>query len=161
MYKAKLLHCYNNVDHRRTLDIDGLQSGGQVVPSGGGGGRSPGSDTNTRLLPIQLPGETVHLGLELVPQTQQLGVSQVDGVLVTHPGVPPTVITLPELHVPADRRKIENSKSASFPGCTLPDGGHGEQGLVLVQRSAVHRVEVERSLAVDQGPQGLSSKMKN
>merc|ERR1740129_498523 len=100
MYKAKLLHCYNDnsVDHRRTLDINGLQPGDQVVP-GGGGSRSPGSNTNTRLLAIQLPGEAVHLGLELISQTQQLGVSEVHRVLVPHPGVPPTVITLPELHV--------------------------------------------------------------
>ena len=94
---------------QRTLDIDGLQSGGQVP--GTGWCRSPGSNTNTRLLPLQLPGETVYFGLELVPQTQQLGVSQVNRVLVPHPGVPPTVVTLPELHVPAGSSKILNSTS--------------------------------------------------
>ena len=97
MYKANIIT--TNIDHR-TLDIDGLQLSCQA-PSGGRS-RSPGSHTNTSLLPIQLPGESVHLVLQLVPQTQQLGVSQVNGILVSHPGVPPAVVALPELHMPAD-----------------------------------------------------------
>ena len=101
-YTAMMIIIWITVTGQRTLDIDGLQSGGQVPR--GGWCRSPGSNTHTRLLPLQLPGETVHLGLELVPQTQQLGVSQVYRVLVPHPGVPPTVVTLPELHVPADSK---------------------------------------------------------
>ena len=41
-----------------------------------------------------------YLGLELVPEAQQLGVAEVDWVLRPHPGVPATVVTLPELDVP-------------------------------------------------------------
>ena len=37
-----------------------------------------------------------------------------------------------------------------------PDGSHGEERLVGVQRSAVHRVEKHRSPAVHERPQGLS-----
>ena len=97
MYKANIIT--TNIDHR-TLDIDGLQLRCQAPSSGRS--RSPGSHTNPSLLPIQLPGESVHLVLQLVPQTQQLCVSQVNGILVSHPGVPPAVVALPELHMPAD-----------------------------------------------------------
>ena len=43
---------------------------------------------------------TTHLGLKLVSETQQLGVAEVDRVLGPHPGIPATVVTLPELDVP-------------------------------------------------------------
>ena len=44
---------------------------------------------------------------------------------------------------------------------TVPDRGYWKQRLVLVQRPTVHRVQVDGSLAVDQGPEGLSSGRKN
>ena len=96
----------------------------------------------------------------MVPQTQQLGMSQMNGVLGSHPWVPPAVVTLPEFHVPAGSSKINNVRRC--PHFTLPDGGNREESLVLIQRSAVHRVQIDCSLAVDQGPEGLSSeKSKN
>ena len=163
MYKAELLHSYDNYMDHRTLDIDGLQLGGQVgnVTRARWSSWSPGSTTDPRLLPIQLLGEAVRLGLELVPQTQQLGVSEVNWVLGPHPGVPPAVVTLPELHVPGGLQQHISISVRHCPLFTLPDGGHGKQGLVLIQRSAVHRVQVDCSLAVDQGPEGLSSVRRN
>ena len=44
--------------------------------------------------------DKAHLGLELVPEAQQLGVAEVNRDLGPHAGVPAAVVTLPELDVP-------------------------------------------------------------
>ena len=51
---------------------------------------------------------TPHLGLKLVSKAQQLGVAEVDRVLGPHPGIPATVVTLPELDVPEQHDVISD-----------------------------------------------------
>ena len=83
----------------------------------------------------QLPVECVDLGLQLVPQRQQLSMPQVNRVLGSHARVPPAVVALPELDV--------------------PDRGHREQRHLVVEVGAEHRIEKETPPRVDKGPDGL------
>ena len=85
-------------------------------------------------------------------------------VLGSHPWIPSTVVTLPELHVPTNESDIEicttrgNSfrYSNRFPPQFKPYGCNREEGHSGVKGFAIHGVEEKASLLrVDERPKAL------
>ena len=106
------------------------------------------------LLICQLFGQTINFGLELIFQTEELCVTMMNWVLGSHPWVPSTVVSLPELHVPIIFWFQEDRKCVFL----LPDWRWRKQGLLIIKRSTIHWIQEHWSSTENESPQRLSSK---
>merc|ERR1719264_2396106 len=86
------------------------------------------------ILLVKLVVQNFNLCLQLVSQVEQLSMPQMNRILGSHPWIPSTVVTLPELHVPN--------------GCNWEESHSGVEGL------AVHGVEEQAPLLITVAEEG-------